>query len=178
MTAVRIAGVRQPSPVALPSLRLFHSVPRDFIAHAVTDMGCAPLIAPGEVAIVTDQTQLFPESGNWYLIEQSDGTTFSGRERRLRSICLVYQSGHNDGHDTWWAKRPAQRQPGIFEMSDGPHNFPHIVEKILGRVVGIYAPHRVVADPTDREQWEMLRDDPWPYPTSSLPPVRNRRAAR
>lgn len=175
--AARIAGVRQPSPVALPALRLFRSVPRDFIAHAVTDSGCAPLIAPGEVAIVTDQRQLIPEAGGWYLVEHSDGASSKGREHRIRSINLIY-SKHGAGKEDWWVKRPAQRQRGVFEMSDGPYDIGHLCDKILGLVVGIYAPHRVDEDPTDREQWEMLRDDPWPYPAASLPLVGYRRAAK
>lgn len=175
--AARIAGIRQPSPVALPSLRLFHSVPRDFIAHAVTDSGCAPLIAAGEVAIVTDERQLIPEAGGWYLVECSDGNNSHGREHRIRSINLAY-SNNGAGKEDWWVKSPGQRRRGVLEFSDGPYDCGHLADKILGRVVGIYAPHRVDADPTDREQWEMIRSAPWPYPTSSLPPIGYRRTAK
>lgn len=153
-------AVRRMEPLAVPPLRLFASIPPDFSVHAVTDTGCLPLIAPGEVAVVTDQPLLYPETGGWYLVEQGAGTTFYGREKRVRSICLVYQKSNIAGRETWWAKSPAQRRRGIIEMSDGPHELKHITEKILGRVVGIHAPDRVAENPSDDELRAMLKYEP------------------
>ena len=163
-----------------PDLRLFASVPRQFIAHAVPDDYCAPLLRCGEVAIVTDQAYLYPESGDWYLVEYSNGTNHRGRERpRRRSIMLIFSRVlQSTGATEWFARDPHPMARGIPNMCDGPYDdFNLLAEKILGRVVGIHAPDRVQTNPTDQEQWEMLRESPWPYPTPMLPPVRQRRAA-
>jgi hypothetical protein len=114
----------------------------------------------GEVAIVTDQPLLYPESGGGYLVEHSNGKTFYGREKRVRSINLVYQRGNNGGHETWWAKSPSQRSRGFVEFSDGPLELKSITEKILGRVVGIHAPDRVAENPSDEELRAMLDYEP------------------
>lgn len=159
-SVARAASVRQQSPLKIPALRLFSSVPRNFLAHAVTDDGCSPLIARGEVAIITDQPLLYPESGGWYLVEHSNGKTFYGREKRFRSINLVQQKGNNAGHETWWAKSPSQRTRGVVEFSDGPYELKHITERILGRVVGIHAPDRVDGNPSDEELLAMLNYEP------------------
>lgn len=162
-----------------PSLRLFASVPLDFIAHAQPDDNCAPLLRKGEVAVVTDQYFLYPESGGWYLVEFSRGKNHRGRERpRSRSIMLIFSRVRaSTGTTEWYARDPHPMARGIPNMCDGPYDdFNHLAEKILGRVVGIFAPHRVSENPTDQEQWEMLRDDPWPYATSTLPRDRRRAA--
>ncbi len=176
MSALAVAGAN--SSLA-PSLRLFASVPQNFIAHAVSERGCEPLLRRGEVAICTDQEFLYPEDGGWYLIEYSNGTNHRGRERRTRVIVQTYQTQSQvDGQTRWWARRPSESRPGTFNMSDGPYDdLNHLAEKIVGRVVGIHAPDRVDSDPSDQELWEMLRDSPWPYPTPFLPRRSDRRAA-
>jgi hypothetical protein len=163
----------------MSALRLFATVPNGFIAHAVTDRSCEPLLSAGEVAVITDQEFLYPVSGGWYLIEYSNGTNYRGRERRVRTVVQVYSVKSRLSNDTtWWARRPSESRPGTFNMSDGPYDdLNHLAEKILGRIVGIYAPHRIGSGPTDQEQWEMLRDSPWPYSTPTLPSFRERRSA-
>lgn len=166
--------------IEAPSLRLFASVPRDFIAHAQPNDNCAPLLRKGEIAIVTDQYFLYPESGGWYLVEFSNGKNHLQRERpRSRSIMLVSSRVRKStGGTEWWVREPHPMAGGIPYMSDGPYDFNHLAERILGRVVGIYAPDRVQENPTDQEQWQMLRPEtPWPYETPMLPSVRDRRRA-
>lgn len=158
--ALELRNVQRMAPVEMPSLRLFASIPPEFVAHAVTDTGCLPLIAPGEVAVITDQPLLYPESGGWYLVEQGAGTTFYGREKRVRSINIVYSKNGRDGEIRWWAKCPGQRRSGIIEMSDGPLELKYMTEKVLGRVVGIHAPDRIASNPSDDELRAMLKYEP------------------
>lgn len=118
-------------------MRVFDSIPPDFLVHAVTDQSCEPLIRLGEVAVVTNQEGLYPEVGGWYLIEHSNGKTYQGRERRVRKIVTIYIGLG----DALWTKHPAPSRPGIFVCSDGPYtDINHLAEKILGQVVGIYRP--------------------------------------
>lgn len=122
------------------ALKIFDTIESGFIVHAVTDHGCEPMIQPGEVAVITDQEQLYPEPGGWYLIEYSNGKSYRGRERRCRCICVANVTEHR-GEEIWSLKSPAQRTRGVLEMSDGPYrDFNDIAEKVLGRVVGIYRP--------------------------------------
>lgn len=119
------------------SLRIFDTVSPDYIVHAVRDRSCEPLLRSGEVAVITDQEGLYPEEGGWYLIEHTNGKTYSGKERRVREIVTTYIGMG----DRWWTKRPAPPGRGIFMCSDGPYtDINHLAEKILGQVVGIYRP--------------------------------------
>lgn len=168
MAAVTMPAVRMEGLTALPSLRLFATIPHGFGAHAVTDFGCSPLIEPGEVAVVTDQPQLYPESGGWYLVEHNSGKTFYGREKRVRSINLLSMKVSRAGRSTWWARSPAQRTRGVGEFSDGPLELQHMTDKILGRVVGIHAPDRVPDNPSPEELQAMLDYEPdWLRPHNS-----------
>lgn len=125
---------------ASPSLEIFETIPAGYLAHAVTDRGCLPMIQPGEVAVVTEQEGLIPEAGGWYLVEYSNGMTYRGRERRLRTICVAHVADLR-GEEVWWLRSPAKRSKGITEMSDGPYrDFNDIAEKVLGRVAGLYRP--------------------------------------
>lgn len=122
------------------ALRLFETIEPGFIVHAATDRSCEPMIQLGEVAVITDEEQLYPEPGGWYLIEYSNGTTYRGRERRCRSI-RVAELREQRGEQFWHLRPPAQARRGFLPTSDGPYrDFNDIAEKVLGRVVGIYRP--------------------------------------
>lgn len=125
--------------ISAPSLQLFGEVPVGYLAHGVTDCGCAPLILQGEVAIVSDEPNLYPEPGGWYLIEHTRGKSyFSGRERRVREIAVAVQDRRGD----WWTRPAAPRVRGTMSAADGPYSdFNLLADKILGRVVGIYQPN-------------------------------------
>ena len=151
-----------------PGFRLFAKIPSGFLAQAVSDRGCEPLITFGEVAVITDQDGLYPESGGWYLMEYSRGNSYRGRARRGRSISEVF-SAERDGNTWWYAKSPGPRMRGIVEMCDGPYSDVNcLAERILGRVVGIYAPQRAVTDPNDDELLAMINYQPdWVRPQRS-----------
>lgn len=143
-------------------LRLFATIPPGFIAHAVTNSECMPLIRPGEVAVVTDQDFLYPEDGGWYLMTYVKSGGWYGLERHGRTISLVSERPRRDGGaGTWWyAKKPTTRK-GAIVCSDGPYgDINHLASRIAGRVVGIYAPHRTQANPTDAELDVMLGRTP------------------
>jgi hypothetical protein len=131
---------------AAPTIRVFERITPDHFVHIVHDHGCEPLIKPSEIAVVTDQPQLYPEYRGWYLIEYSNGKTYRGRERRVRCIC---QARFSERYQHWWLSSPAPTMGGVIQMDDGPYaDFNDIAEKVLGRVVGIYKPaHHSVETP-------------------------------
>lgn len=125
---------------SIPALQIFDTISPGHIVHAVIDRGCEPMILPGEVAVVSDQENLYPEPGGWYLIEYTRGRTYRGRERRCREICVAYVTQRN-GEERWYLKSPAGCRRGVIETADGPYgDINHLAEKVLGEVVGIYRP--------------------------------------
>lgn len=109
----------------------------DYIAHAVTDHGCEPLIQSGEVAVITDEPHLYPDDGGWYLVEEAGGAGWRGIERRQRRIAMAIMGRGGE----WWTCSPGPRQRGALGVMDGPYADPAMMaEKILGRVVGLYRP--------------------------------------
>ena len=155
-------------------LRLFATIPRGFIAHAVTDTECMPLIRPGEVAVVTDQDFLYPEDGGWYLMAFSKGSGWRDLPRHGRHINIVNERPRpaSQGPGTWWYAKPPANRPGTFTCSDGPFDdLSHLAERIVGRVVGIYAPHRTASDPSSDDLLLMQGKSPGPHP-----PLPHRRA--
>lgn len=144
-------------------LRLFATIPPGFIAHAVTNSECMPLIRPGEVAVVTDQDFLYPEDGGWYLMAFSKGSGWRDIPRHGRCINLISERPRpaSQGPGTWWYAKPPANRPGTFACSDGPYDdFNHLAERIAGRVVGIYAPNQTRTNPTDAELDVMLGRKP------------------
>ncbi len=116
-----------------PRLRSFDAFPAGHIAHAVQDDDCAPLIRRGEIAVATNEECLYPEAGTWYLIEDTAGRNYFGRERRKRRIAMAIER-----KGAWWTVAPAGMRDGLLRCADGPYRDANaLAEKILGEVVGV-----------------------------------------
>lgn len=143
-----VAGVGEPHQ----AMQLFDHLPDGFIAFAVPDHSCDPLIRRGEIAIV-DIHDRMPEAGSIYLrrIVSSDG-----RARIcLHEIALLARNPGPDGEDRdrWvlvahnrpksvedWSAWSAQFGPvpladGLYDPSGNLRGYPW--DSLVGRVAGI-----------------------------------------
>jgi len=121
------------SAVSAPRLRTIDTFPIGFLAHAMPNDDCAPLIRRGEVAVVSDEECLYPEPGTWYLIEDTAGRNYFGRKRRKRRVAIAIER-----NSLWWTVAPAGARDGVLRCADGPYPDANaLAEKILGEVVGV-----------------------------------------
>lgn len=140
-----------------PDLRAFivyDAAPRGWIAHLVTDDATAPILRPGDVALI-DPAQRDPIQNELFLIVYGRGQP--GERRAIVEMdCRSHFSGtHHFGG--WWS-HPYNR-PRSFEesrrwieerrrirFSDGPidaaspSGMAYLRNMLVGRVVGLLAP--------------------------------------
>lgn len=139
MSALALVAA-EPSSIAL---EVFTSIPGWALAHAVRNNETAPLFRQGEVAVYKDAATTFPEHGKLYVVEFGGypmGVMLSGDRPllspRRQSLVQAYCVRHK-GQERWNFRTYA----GPFHWSDGPYPDQYaMASKVLGPVVGIYAP--------------------------------------
>lgn len=138
MTALALVALE---PSSIP-LQIFTKIPGWALAHAVRGNEAAPLFRQGEVAVYKDEPKTFPEHGCLYVVEfggfpmgfeLSDGPLLSPRRQALvQAHCSVVK-----GQERWSFRTYA----GPIHWADGPYpDNIAMAQKVLGPVIGIYAP--------------------------------------
>lgn len=134
-------------PAPVPSgeyraLTLYDAAPEGCIIFPVRDHGSDPHLRFGEYGVV-DTTDREPINGELYLIEWN-----SGRREFVQAWARQHQC---DGRHFigWWVgdlNRPRSYgaamtalRAGTLTTCDGPYTPEHLIEKIVGRVVGVVA---------------------------------------
>ena len=122
-------------------LEIFDRFPAKHIAFAVHDHRCMPLVELGEVLVVTDTPRMYPEPGQWYLMQwisdRLNCETF-GRDRVGQTIAVPHERSGR-----WGYAPPCSSGPGITYCGDGWWDWDRAVDLIRGKVVGIYRPGAV-----------------------------------
>ena len=144
------------------ALRIFPSIPPRHGVHAV-EMNSV-MFRAGEVAVYDElwaserqkngPVDTLLEPGCIYITEtqrpvammsweqwNERGTKY-GRSRlqTRRSIVRVERSRWKGAEDCWMIHPLASQSGGVFHCSDGPYDEIHLVDQIIGKVVGIYRP--------------------------------------
>lgn len=120
-------------------LEVFSYVPAWARVHAVGDKSAMPLFRQGEVAVFEDSPKRIPEHGKLYVVEYGGNPIAPGHRiispRRTR---LVQAHRHQADDREHWSFRsyagPAHWHDGWY-----PDEYA-MADKVLGPVVGIYAP--------------------------------------
>lgn len=136
MSALALVKAEPPSI----ALEVFTCVPAWARVHAVTDNSAMPLFRRGEVAVFANEPKQFPEHGKLYVVEYGGNPIAPGhRTLSPRSCSLVQAHRHveRSGEEAWSFRTYA----GPIHWSDGWYPDEYMMaEKVLGPVVGIYAP--------------------------------------
>lgn len=140
------------------ALKLFDAVPRGCLVHAAADGAAEPLIRAGEIAIVDPFDRRFVEVPGLFLICWASRGPERYATRRFSFALREVHAGRPPNDDLWWASpynRPRSRAAVERDLSlsrsiaasDGPLSAVDMIDQVVGRVVGIYAPSRV-GDPS------------------------------
>ncbi|MFM2278862.1 MAG: hypothetical protein RLZZ444_1093 [Pseudomonadota bacterium] len=134
------------------AVRIFGQLPDGFLAFAIPDRSCEPLIRRGEVAVVDPEDREVVD-GALFLMRYVGGAGGQGRaslrvlegfarpvENFSGVICrppAFYFVAHN---------RARPGRPGPFAPADGPYHIGPThddltIPSVVGRVVGIFAAH-------------------------------------
>lgn len=130
-------------------LTVHGQIPPGCFGYLVEDDDCAPVLRPGEFAVIDASTRE-PEAGALFLIEYNQG------DRHLVEIALRSHCNRKTGKVdfTWWAvsyNRPRSPKEveralraGRLQSSDGPYpaDGVYLASKLIGKVVGVLAPDR------------------------------------
>lgn len=133
-----LATIAPPTPAA--ALEIFRTVPSWAQVHAVTDRSALPLLQPGEVAVFANEPKLIPEHGKLYVVEYGGHPIAPGHSilsPRRRSLLEARRQQVRDGKVLWSFRTYA----GPMHWADGwyPDEYA-MADKVIGPVVGIYAP--------------------------------------
>ncbi|KZC82906.1 hypothetical protein AYR46_03095 [Sphingobium yanoikuyae] len=123
----------------LIQLEAFSYVPTWASVHAVGDKSAMPLFRQGEVAVFENSPKRIPEHGKLYVVEYGGHPIAPGHSILTpRSMSLVQAQRRQTGDQEFWSFRS---YAGPIHWSDGwyPDEYA-MAEKVLGPVVGIYAP--------------------------------------
>ncbi len=132
-----------PQQPGLRSFIVYNGIRADDLVFEVTGHEAEPHLKAGDFAVIdTDDRE--PIHGEMYLIE------FAGGQRTICEVVQrhghygkggVYEAGYR-----WWL----QWRVNVWKLSgevdyrptfaDGPYATEHVMEKIVGKVVGIYEP--------------------------------------
>lgn len=129
------------------AVAVFDTLPTGCIAFMVTDAECAPMLRPGDIAVVdVSDTEL--EDGDLYLYEYGRGTPRARKQVQQISIGAPLRSSPD--RERWFVgpyARPrteadvkAAANAGVFTFCDGPffdEGLDYLRRGITGRVVGI-----------------------------------------
>lgn len=131
-----MSAVRELTSDAVPTLRIFESIPPGHIAYAVPDRSCEPLARQGEVLVVQDAPRTFPVEGEWFLIQWiSKARSEWERPRVGQTIGIPHE---RDG--IWGYAPPCSKAGGMIFCGDFGFSFEQMTDYIRGPVVGIYRP--------------------------------------
>lgn len=126
------------------ALELFHHVPSWAIVHATQDNRNSPLIRKGEIAIVESDGMngVLPADGELFLIEYAS-IPMARYERCRRTRDIVQTIRNARGHWCATSIRRGVVDGKLFTM-DGPYReMDDLADKLIGRIVGIYAPSMI-----------------------------------
>lgn len=132
------------------AVAVFETLPPGCTAFTVADHDCAPLLRPGDVAVV-DLADRGLDDGELYLYRFGRGT--SRPSQRIQQISLGMPLRSDPGRERWFVgpyARPRSRAEvlasaaaGTLVVCDGPFTgagLGYLQDGIVGRVVGILAP--------------------------------------
>ncbi len=140
-------GASGPIPGDVSSLPLMDSLPAGCILHPITDGASWPHLKPGEFAVV-DTADRTPCRGELFVIQYS-----SGRRLVVEAFRHPRVMDETDGRGCWCVGSLA-RARSVEEINqrfaagdtrhmtyDGPYSrAEYLAEKLVGRVVGTFAP--------------------------------------
>ena len=135
----RSAGrsIFSPEKIVEMRLEIFSSVPPGHIVFGVTDGRCMPLVQPGEVLVVEDSPRMYPQEGQWYLI-QWISPPYNEWERH--KVGQTIGIPHEIKEGRWGYRPPCQFHDGMYHFGDGFFSWEQMTDYIRGRVIGIYRP--------------------------------------
>jgi hypothetical protein len=171
----RITGIYTPMEAregwtpAPPKLPLLTECPEGMGEHRTKNAIAYPLVRPGET-VIYDPTRRDLMDGALCIIEWSTG-------RRDLLLTNLRQSG-GKGELRWWVdpvngpagradldRRLANPIPGaMMYTSDGPYTEEHLRERIVGTVVGVLVPPRVLDGASGGQGGAVSRRSPIPAP--------------
>jgi len=149
---IHIAPCRTRSLFAVDNraVAVFETLPAGCIAFTVADSDCAPLLRPGDVAVV-DPADRALDDGELYLYRFGRGT--ARPSQRIQQISLGAPLRSDPDRERWFVgpyDRPRSRDEvltsaaaGRLVVCDGPFTgtgLEFLQGGIVGRVVGILAP--------------------------------------
>lgn len=132
------------------NLQIFDHIPPGFNVCAVTDSRMAPLIRAGEIAIF-DEADFLPAEDELFVIE-TPRTSIGGLRSTpsFRKVVEIFRTELR-GRESWWFlpaykpqltdDRTAWNQRRVRNCSDGPFTTEELMDRLIGRVVGIFQPH-------------------------------------
>ncbi|WP_416463223.1 hypothetical protein [Sphingomonas sp. VDB2] len=136
MTALALVAAEPPSI----ALEVFTAIPPWARAHAVKDNSTMPLFRQGEVAVFADEPKSIPEHGKLYVVEYGGNPIAPGHSTLTRRTCSLAEAHKHlkrDGEAAWSFRSYA----GPIHWADGWYPDEYMMaDKVLGPVVGIYAP--------------------------------------
>lgn len=148
---------RPPFTVDNRAVPVFEALPAGCTAFTVADSDCAPLLRPGDVAVV-DLTDRALDDGELYLYRFGRGT--ARPSQRIQQISLGASLRSDPGRERWFVgpyARPRSRDEvlasaaaGMLVVCDGPFSgagLAYLRDGIVGRVVGILMPPDAPQEP-------------------------------
>jgi len=129
------------------SLRIFEKIPPGFNVCAVGEDRMAPLLRAGEVAVF-DETDFLPQDDELFVIEQGRRSFGSLRSTpSTRRIAQIFRTEWR-GRECWWLlpaykpqltdNRDTWNRRRVRNCSDGPFTDEELMNRLIGRVVGIF----------------------------------------
>lgn len=136
MSALALVAAEPPST----ALEIFTAIPAWARVHAVSDNSAMPLFRCGEVAVFENAPKRIPEHGKLYVVEYGGNPIAPGHDvltPRTRSLVEAHCHVRRNGSKAWSFRSYA----GPIHWADGWYSDEYaMADRVLGPVVGIYAP--------------------------------------
>lgn len=118
-------------------LEIFDAVPPGHIVYAVTNGSCMPMAGSGEVLVVEDRPRMYPQEGQWYLIQWISPPY---KEWERHTVGQTIGIPHEIKEGKWGYRPPCNFHDGMHYCGDGVFSWEQMTDYIRGRVVGIFRP--------------------------------------
>ena len=137
-----------PPQPGLRSFIVYDELPMGCIAFEDTEGESGPHIKEGEFAVI-DTTDRAPSHNEMYMVQWKSSDRRELASLRLRRINVFNDDGTTTPADLWFIGTIAGQQPIALDGSpvgpriqfvDGPYRDEDAMDRIVGKVVGVYQP--------------------------------------
>lgn len=163
------------------AVAVFDMLPFGCIAFIVADSECAPMLRPGDVAVIDPRDRQL-DDGELYLYEYGRGTPAA--RQQIQQIALGAPLKSSPERERWFIgpyARPRTSQDlaraakaGVMVMCDGPFfgsGLDYLRAGITGRVVGILAPQSAGLSPASARRSVRIPLDAADYQWAPVGPL-------